>query len=104
MLLDREGHLSDIDLLDHPWRKGQGRPQVMAAARADVDPMVEGAGVDGLGRECGAFVLGMSGLSADAAFVLALRRGGLGGLTMSEEGGLEEVEESLRAAASCWAN
>src|SRR5512133_3639915 len=28
--------------------------------------------------------------------------GGLAGLTMSEEGGLEEVEESLRAAASCW--
>src|SRR5512142_1153522 len=30
--------------------------------------------------------------------------GGLGGLTMSDEGGLEEVEESLRAAASCWLN
>src|SRR3954462_11600459 len=30
--------------------------------------------------------------------------GDLGGLTMSEEGGLEEVEESLRAAASCWPN
>src|SRR3954470_8947500 len=28
--------------------------------------------------------------------------GALGGLTMSDEGGLEEVEESLRAAASCW--
>src|SRR3954470_20851605 len=28
--------------------------------------------------------------------------GGLGGLTMSEDGGLEEVEESLGAAASCW--
>src|SRR4051795_11658100 len=28
--------------------------------------------------------------------------GGLGGLTMSDEGGLEEFEESLRAAASCW--
>src|SRR5512147_3184550 len=28
--------------------------------------------------------------------------GGLGGLTMSEDGGLDEVEESLRAAASCW--
>src|SRR5512142_3526511 len=28
--------------------------------------------------------------------------GGLGGLTMSDEGGFEEVEESLRAAASCW--
>src|SRR5919112_1490324 len=27
--------------------------------------------------------------------------GGLGGLTMSEDGGLEEVVESLRAAASC---
>src|SRR5512142_13363 len=30
--------------------------------------------------------------------------GGLGGLTRSDEGGLEEVEESLRAAASCWPN
>src|SRR5512135_2539307 len=29
---------------------------------------------------------------------------GLGGLMMSEEGGLEEVEESLRAAASCRCN
>src|SRR3954447_23201197 len=28
--------------------------------------------------------------------------GDLGGLTMSDEGGLEEVEESFRAAASCW--
>src|SRR6266568_8484179 len=28
--------------------------------------------------------------------------GDLGGLTRSEDGGLEEVEESLRAAASCW--
>src|SRR3954466_7261700 len=28
--------------------------------------------------------------------------GDLGGLTMSEDGGLEEVEEPLRAAASCW--
>src|SRR5512135_3263419 len=30
--------------------------------------------------------------------------GGLGGWTMSEEGGWEEVEASLRAAASCWPN
>src|SRR5512135_2385856 len=28
--------------------------------------------------------------------------GDLGGLTMSEDGGLDDVEESLRAAASCW--
>ncbi len=30
--------------------------------------------------------------------------GGGGGLTMSEEGGFDEVEESLRAAASCLCN
>src|SRR5262249_56786251 len=30
--------------------------------------------------------------------------GGLGGVTMSEEGGLEEVEESFRAAASWLCN
>src|SRR3954464_11110022 len=30
--------------------------------------------------------------------------GGLGGLTMSEDGGFDEVEESLRAAASCACN
>src|SRR3954466_9005122 len=30
--------------------------------------------------------------------------GDLVGSTMADEGGLEEVEESLRAAASCWLN
>ena len=46
-------------------------------------------------------MLGVTRLSADAASLLTLRRGGLGGLTMSEDGGLDEVEESFRAAASC---
>ena len=44
-------------------------------------------------------VLGVSGLSAPTERGVSVA--GLGGLTMSEEGGLEEVEESLRAAASC---
>src|SRR5947209_2508409 len=42
--------------------------------------MIEGPGVDGLGPEGGALVLGMAGLPADAAPVLALRRRRLGRL------------------------
>ena len=64
--------------------------------------MIEGPTVDGLGREGGALVLGMAGLPADAAPVPALRRRRLGRLDDVRRGGLEEVEESLRAAASCW--
>jgi hypothetical protein len=52
----------------------------MAAARAGVEAMVEGAAVDGLGREGGALVLGMAGLAADATPLLALWRRGLGRL------------------------
>ena len=42
--------------------------------------MIEGPAVDGLGREGGALVLGVAGLPADAASVLALRRWRLGRL------------------------
>ena len=42
--------------------------------------MVEGPAVDGLGREGGAFVLGMAGLPTDAASVLARRWWRLGRL------------------------
>jgi hypothetical protein len=42
--------------------------------------MIEGPAVDGLGREGDAFVLGMAGLPADAALVLALRWWRLGRL------------------------
>ena len=80
VLLDRERDLADVDLLDDPWREGRGREQIMAAARAEVEAMVEGAAVDGLGRESGAFVLGMAGLAADAASVLAFGRWRLGRL------------------------
>jgi hypothetical protein len=78
----------DPDLLDHSWRKGQGGLEVMAAARAEVDAMVEGPAVDGLGWKGGPLVLGMAGLSADAAFVLALWRWRLGGLDDVRGGGL----------------
>jgi hypothetical protein len=72
MLLDRQGHLADVNLLDDPWWEGQGGLEVMAAAWAEVEAMVEEPAVDGLGWKGGAFVLGMDGLSADPAFVLAL--------------------------------
>ena len=42
--------------------------------------MVEGAAVDGLGREGGPLVLGMAGLATDAASVLAFWRWRLGWL------------------------
>src|SRR5918998_6272391 len=80
VLLDRQSHLADVDLLDHPWRDGQGRPQAMAAQGAGVDAMIEGPAVEGLGREGGSLVLGMAGLAADAAPVLSLRRRRLGWL------------------------
>jgi hypothetical protein len=72
MLLDRQRDIAEIDLLDHSGRDGQGGPQIMAAAGAGIEAMIEGAAVDGLGRERGPLVLGMAGLAADSAFVLAL--------------------------------
>jgi hypothetical protein len=80
VLLDRQRDLADIDLLDHPGRDGQGGPQVVAARGAGVEAMVEGPGVDGLGREGGSLMLGMAGLPADPASVLARRRWRLGRL------------------------
>ena len=52
--------------------------------------MIEGPTVDDFGRERDAFVLGMSGLSTDAAFVLARRRWRLGRLEEIGRGGLGE--------------
>src|SRR3954471_731963 len=80
VLLDRQRDLAGIDLLDQPRRDGQGGPQGMAARGAGVEAMIEGPAVDGLGREGDALVLGMAGLAADAAPVLALRWWRLGRL------------------------
>src|SRR5512135_1508449 len=102
MLLDPQRHLANLDLLDYPRCDGQCRTQVVPARGAGVEVMIEEPGVDRFGRERGPLVLGVSGLSADAASVLALRRWWLGRLDDVRRGGLEEFEESLRAAASCW--
>src|SRR4051794_25385843 len=74
VLLDRQWHLDDVDLLDHARGDGPHGLEVMATRGAAVEAMIERAAVEGLGREGGAFVLGMAGLPADATPVLALRR------------------------------
>src|SRR4051794_39949687 len=55
--------------------------------------------VNHLGREQGAFMLGVAWLSPRECLGCSDPKS-LGGLTTSE-GGLEEVEESLRALANC---
>jgi len=55
------------------WRDGQRGSQAVTTGGADVDAMIEGPGIDGLGREGDTFVLGVAWLPADAALVLALR-------------------------------
>jgi hypothetical protein len=73
----------------------------MAAARTKIDSMIERPGVDGLGREWVPFVFRVSGLATDLAPSLTIRGRRLGGLTMSEDGGLDDVAEFFRAVASC---
>src|SRR4051812_41882631 len=80
VLLDRQRHLDDVDLLDHAWGDGPHGLEVMATRGAAVEAMIEGAAVDGLGPEGGALVLGMAGLAADAASVPARRGWRLGRL------------------------
>src|SRR5271157_4196943 len=80
MLLDHQRHVVDVDLLDHPGHdRGHGL-QVMPAPGAKIEAMVERIAVDQFRREGGAFVLGVPGLPADAAPLLALRRGWFGRL------------------------
>ena len=74
MLLDHQRHVVDVDLLDHPGHdRGHGF-QVMPAPGAKIKAMVERIAVDQFRREGGAFVLWVTGLPADAAPLLALRR------------------------------
>ncbi len=72
----------------------------MAAPGTEIDTMIEKPVVDGFGREWIPFVFRVSGLAADLTLSLTIGGGALGGLTMSEDGGLEDVEEFFRAAAS----
>ena len=80
MLLDRQRHVVDVDLLDHPGHDRRHGLQVMPATGTKIEAMVERNAVDLFRWEGGAFVLGVSGLSTDAASLLALRRRRLGRL------------------------
>src|SRR5512135_2948381 len=95
MLLDPQRHLANLDLLDYPRCDGQCRTQVVPARGAGVEVMIEEPGVDRFGRERGPLVLGVSGLSADAASVLALRRWWLGRLDDVRRGGLGRIRGVL---------
>ena len=79
MLLDPQGHLVDLELLDDAWCGDRGL-QVMSTRGAGVEDVVVESPIDLFGRDRGAFVFGMSGLPADAASVLALGRRWLGWL------------------------
>ena len=74
VLLDRQRRRDAVDLLDDPRREGQRGLQVVPARGAGVESMIDGPGVDRFGREGSALMLGMPGLPADSAFVLALGR------------------------------
>src|SRR5258705_6716756 len=79
MLFDRQRHLMDLDLLDDA-RCGGGGLQAMSAGGAELPEVVVRSPVDLFGREQGPFVFGVSGVSADAALVLALWQWWLGRL------------------------
>src|SRR3954453_14789928 len=88
VLLDRQRHLGDVDLLNNARGDGPHGLEVMATRGAVVEAMIEGPGVDGLGGEGDSLVLGVAGLAADAAFVLSLRWRRLGRLDDVGRGGL----------------
>src|ERR1700722_2504476 len=80
MLLDRQGRPLDIDLLDHPGHVQEWGKQLMPAAGAKVDVMIEESRVDGFGRKRFTFVLGVSWLATNGTPVLAFRDRWLGRL------------------------
>ncbi len=104
MLVDLQGYGDDVNPLDDDGLVIVGQEQVAAAAGAGVEEVVGGLGSEQLGREGDPLVRGMSRLPAGLAPRWPGGGCGSGGFTMSEEGGLDEVEESLRAAASCFCN
>ena len=98
VLRDDGRRCGDFHLLQNVGRTLE-RPKRAAAIGAAIQRVGDEL-VDGLGRKRRPQVLLMARLPAPLA-LLAVLRGGLGGLTISLEGGLEEVEEFLRAAANC---
>ncbi len=91
VLVDLQGHVADVDLLDNLDRFGVGQVQVPAAAGAGVEEVVGGGGGEHLGREQLALVCGVSRLAAGLAPLLAGWRLRLGGLDDVRGGGLGRV-------------
>ena len=72
VLLDRQRHLIDVDLLDHTGL-GPGRGfQPVAAPGTKIETIIKRPVFDRLGREGIPFVLGVSGLAADLALSLTI--------------------------------
>jgi hypothetical protein len=67
VLLNRQRHLIDVNLLDDSGLAPGRGFQPLAAPRTKLDPIIERAVVDGLGRERISFVFGVSGLATDLA-------------------------------------
>ena len=90
VLLNRQRHLIDVNLLDHTGLAPGRGFQPMAAPGTKIDTMIERPVVDGFGRERIPFVFRVSGLATDLALSLTIggrrlgrlddvRRRGLGG-------------------------
>ena len=91
VLVDLQGHVADVNLLDNDGWFGVGHEQVPTAAGAGVQEVVGGAGGEHLGREQLALVCGMSRLAAGLASLLAGRWLRLGRLDDVRGGGLGRV-------------
>ena len=100
MFLDLDRDHTNLDLLDNA-NVVAGRTQSVAAVRAKLRDVVVRRSRRCASRTKLRSCLGCPGCPPMWRLSCPAGTWGLGGLTMSEEGGLEEVEESLRAAASC---
>jgi hypothetical protein len=72
VLLNRQRHLDDIDLLDHTGVAPSGGFEPMTAIGTEIDTMIEKPVVDGFGREWVPFVFRVSGLATDLALGLTI--------------------------------
>ena len=80
VLLNRQRHLIDVNLLDHTGLAPGRGFQPMAAPGTKIDTIIERPVVDGLGRERIPFVFRVSGLATDLALSLTIGRRRLGRL------------------------
>ncbi len=100
-MLDGQRRILDVNLLDDA-----GEVTVAAELASAVGTGIQGV-LDEVGNLFGGDGLAVRSCRGWPGCPPMRRRGwpgagaGLVGLTMSEEGGLDEVDESLRAAASC---